>query len=42
MRDYGVNTIGVGNGCPPEREDLLRERATLYVDTLEELLEWDE
>ena len=38
MRDFGLSTIAVGNGCAPERAELLRERATVFVDSLEELL----
>ena len=38
MSDFGLNTIAVGNGCAPERAELLRARATLFAETLEELL----
>ena len=38
MGDFGLNTIAVGNGCSPERAQLLRNTATRFVDTLEELL----
>ena len=38
MRDFGLKTIAVGNGCSPERAQLLRDTATRYVDTLEEML----
>ena len=38
MGDFGLNTIAVGNGCSPERAQLLRDTATRFVDTLEELL----
>lgn len=38
MRDFGLNTIAVGNGCAPERAELLRARATMFAESLEELL----
>ena len=38
MRDFGLNTIAVGNGCSAERAELLQSRAHLYVPTLEALL----
>ena len=38
MGDFGLNTIAVGNSCSPERAQLLRNTATRFVDTLEELL----
>lgn len=38
MRDFGLSTIAVGNGCTPDRATLLRERATVYVDELGDLL----
>ena len=37
MGSFGLNTIGVGNGCAPARAALLRQHATLFVDSLEEL-----
>lgn len=37
MRDFGLNTIAVGNGCSPERAELLRARATLFAESLAEL-----
>ena len=38
MRDFGLNTIAVGNGCDAAREQLLRERSTLFVGSLAELV----
>ena len=38
MRDFGLNAIGVGNGCSPERAELLRDRASMYVETLNNML----
>jgi len=37
MREFGLNTIAVGNSCSPDRAALLRESSTLFVQTLEEL-----
>lgn len=38
MRDFGLNTIAVGNGCAEERRFLLESSATRFVQSLEELL----
>lgn len=38
MRDFGLNTIAVGNGCAPERAEKLRNTATMFADTLQDLL----
>lgn len=37
MRDFGLHTIAVGNGCSDERAALLRSRADVFAQTLEEL-----
>lgn len=38
MADFGLKTIGVGNGCGDERAAQLRAVATKYVDEMGELL----
>ena len=38
MREVGLNTIGVGNGCSEERAQQLRARAHYYAPSLENLL----
>lgn len=38
MGAFGLHTLGVGNGCSPERRRELQECATAYAETLESLL----
>lgn len=38
MGDFGLRTLGVGNGCSEERRRELQQAAAAYAESLEELL----